>query len=244
MSKLFRFRHFALRQNHSPFPITSDAVTFACWIRFSKPEGHCADVGAGTGLLTCILHHRYPTWQFYCIEKHPGAAEDCMLNTASLGIPLAHTVCQDYLMPWPQHWPQQFDTLVCNPPFYLNDLPSAKVEVAQARHGDRNIAKLLCEQLASRLSAQGDLFMLLPARYLHHFLEWLADCDLHVRHSCMVRAAPIKTAHVVMVHLQYGKYSRSKTEELLINDKEGRPTEEYKALVGECYSEDYFLRWK
>ncbi|MCS6981960.1 MAG: methyltransferase [Flavobacteriales bacterium] len=244
MTKLFKFRHFALRQNHSPFPITSDAVTFACWICFSKSEGHCVDVGAGTGLLTCILRHRFPSWQFYCIEKHPGAAEDCIFNVASLGIPVNHLACQDFLLSWPQHWPQRFDALVCNPPFYLNDLPNPKAEVAQTRHANTKTAQRLCEQLAFYLSAQGDLYMLLPARYVHNFLEWLADYDLHPRSFCMVKSTPHKTAHVAMVHLKKGKFSGCHSQELLICDDQGRPTSDYKTLVGECYAEDYFLRWK
>lgn len=240
MSAPFRFRHFIIYQDHSPFKVTSDAVTFGCWITLPDVKGHLVDLGAGTGLLACILKKRFPKWEMYAIECDAGACQDAAFNLSALGIPSHHFSCQDFFDPWPSAWPQKWEALVANPPFFINDLPNAKASVAQARHFSSEQMPRWAALLAEKLTPDGRLFLLLPVRHFTLFNTSLSRCGLFPIDSCFVRANPTKMPHVVLARYAFQNQPSRTVSELTFFDDDARPTAEYKRLVEDCYIENYF----
>lgn len=242
MSAPFRFRHFTIRQNYSAFKVTSDAVLFGAWIRLPRPEGLLMDVGTGTGLLACLMKVRYPSLQIFGIESDGESCVDARENFRSVGIPESHLAESDFLQPWPPAWPLQWDYLIANPPFFINDLPNRTASMAKACHFTTQQAEAFVGILAAKLSPEGRLYLMIPQRYFEWYKTALSTLNLHLRRICSVSGTARKPAHLVLT--EFGRERVPEIQELILvmYDVNGAPTQTYRQLVEDYYEEGYFER--
>lgn len=243
MSRPFRFRTFTIYQKYSPFKVTSDAVLFACWIQLSGAEGALMDLGSGTGLLSCLLARRYPALRIYGIEADAGAHADCRINYRAAGIPEHHLAHMDFLHPWPAKWPQSWDYLISNPPFFINDLPNKVKSLAQSRHFTEQQAQAFVTLLGNKLKPTGKLYLMLPQRYFEWYRTALSAQGLYLQRICQVRGTARKSVHLVLTEFGRPFVPTFQQEFLAMYETNGVPTEAYRHLVKDYYEAGYFERF-
>lgn len=244
VSAPFRFRNFTLRQDHSSFKATSDAVLFGAWIRLPHPEGFLMDLGTGTGLLACLMRIRYPSLRIYGIEVDAHTCLDTRKNYRSVGIPESQLATADFLQTWPAEWPSDWDYLISNPPFFINDLPNKKASLAQARHFTMHQAEVFVMLLASKLKPEGRVYLMLPQRNFEWYRTALDTRGLYLQRLCQVRGTQNKPAHLVFAEFARTFVPVIQEENMAMYDSDGTPSTAYRLLVKEYYEEGYFERFK
>ncbi|MBI1316087.1 methyltransferase [bacterium] len=138
-SDWFYCTRFRLRNALSPQKVSTDGVLLGAWaaqgMRGEEPF-RAADIGAGTGILSALLADRFPKATIDLFEWHPGACSD--LHTS-----LAEGLFADRLSLFEGNWydrlpeqkpPEGYALVVTNPPFWVEQRPSERVDRAQARH--------------------------------------------------------------------------------------------------------------
>lgn len=243
MSRPFRFRNFTIYQKYSPFKVTSDAVLFGSWICLPRPEGYLMDLGTGTGLLACLMKIRYPSVQTFGIESDSKSCVDARENFRSVGIPETHLAETDFMQSWPTEWPQLWDYLIANPPFFIDDLPNRIASLAKARHFTAQEAESFITQLSVKLKPEGRLYLMLPQRYFEWYRTALSAQGLYLQRICHVRGTARKSVHLVLTEFGRHFLPTFQIEFLAMYETNGIPTEAYRHLVKDYYEAGYFERF-
>jgi len=133
----FRFKQFTVLQDHAAMRVSTDACLFGAWIPLAQ-EREVLDIGTGTGLLSLMLAQRFPAIQISAIELEPGASRDAGRNFQAA--PWANRL--QLFEGDVRHWiPNRcFDAVVCNPPFFVQDLPNPDPARKLARHGNGGLS--------------------------------------------------------------------------------------------------------
>lgn len=243
MSRPFHFGRFVIQQSRSLFKVTSDATLFACWIEPPALVGTLADLGAGSGVLSCILKDRFQHLIPYCIEIDANSAADCIENLSSFQVSPSHVAIQDYHNPWPYNWPKKYSMVVANPPFFHNDLRNSDPNLARTRHVNRDELQKFYSLCGQRLHDYGILYVMIPTRYSAEHEASAKGHGFYLTRKAIVRTKPRKNPRITLLAFCYSEPTcLVKEEEITIFTEEGAFTPSYKALVQDCYSEYYFCR--
>lgn len=129
------------------------------------------DIGAGTGLLSLMLAQNCDA-QIDAVEKNEAAAaqakENALQSPWSGQITIHNTAIQEFTHS------RKYDVIICNPPFYENDLKSENEDKNDAKHDSSLRFSELMAIIKSRLSDTGFASILLP----HHRTEYVKKISL------------------------------------------------------------------
>lgn len=157
----FTFKQFHVEQKSAAMKVTTDACVFGSWID-SPPTGRVLDAGTGTGLLALMLAQRFPQLEIAGVELEEGAYRDAVLNFSKS--PFTSRLRAVYADVLTFQDGEPFDAIVCNPPFFLNDLPAESKPRNMARHvSDSFSVDGFLDAVARLLRMNGELFLILPS---------------------------------------------------------------------------------
>lgn len=205
----FAFKEFTIWQDRTAMKVTTDACLFGAWVSKRIQEMYsshdhlntkplrAADVGAGTGLLSLMLHQKNPDLLLEGIEIDPQAAEQARQNIAKAGaakqIKIYDADATEFMASAP------FDFIISNPPFYKDDLKATRPKKNWAFHeGTLSLAALL-GFISKQLSTEGHFFLMLPYRREQELMEQLPNYALLLTEKTLVRPAPMRTPHRILI---------------------------------------------
>lgn len=196
--------------------VSTDACLFGAWIRLQEAT-KVLDIGTGTGLLSLMLAQRFPDAHFTAVEVEPGACADAALNFHSSPWKSRLELQQQDVRNWQPE--QVFDAIVCNPPFFMNDLPNPQQNKKLARHGQDGLSlEALIEVVNNLLQVRGKFYVMLPPQVMEKLLILAAKQGLFLQERCRVKHNSGKA-----VHLEFAVFSRDgqefiSEEEIVLKD--------------------------
>lgn len=231
MRKPFQFKEFAIEQAHAAMPVTTDACIFGAIIQ-PKSSGFLLDIGTGTGLLALMLAQRFPKLKMVALEVQKDSAEAAMQNVA--GSPFAHKieVVEGDIIEFVA--PKLFDVIVCNPPFFENQLPSEKEGKRLARHTGELSYETLLAKISHLLAPDGECFLLLPNLHLEKCVSLAQNHHLCLNETLHIKAMPSKEPHVSVIKLTR-QQSTPSLGSLVVYQSQGAYSTEMKALMAPFY---------
>lgn len=156
----FRFKQFTINQDRCAMKVCTDACILGAWFADKIPAWSAVlDVGSGTGLLMLML-----------AQQHKGP-----ITGIEIDLDAYHQLKENIAdSPWRQQlrvfpgdarsfrFPEKFDFIISNPPFYESALPAASHPANLARHSKELTLAELIDAIDSNLSATGSFGVLLP----------------------------------------------------------------------------------
>jgi len=119
----FQFKQFTVQQDKCAMKVTTDSCLFGSLSpTLSEGEGvlNVLDIGTGTGLLSLMFAQKKQNALIEAIEIDKDAFEQAKENIAaspwSYRINIIHADARNY------PFPQKYDVIISNPPFYQNVL--------------------------------------------------------------------------------------------------------------------------
>jgi tRNA1Val (adenine37-N6)-methyltransferase len=245
----FTLKQFSIAHDKVALPVTSDACLFGAMIPLSANYGDAnlqvksvLDIGTGTGLLCMMLAQKHPEIQFTGIDIHPDSIVQANQNKENSPFPAQlHFQLADVLSYSPA---QPFDAIVCNPPFFEQQLPSADETRRLARHSDTlTLASLLtaCHKL---LNHHGELFLLYPPIDERTLEVILNQAQFSLRALTQIRATESKAPHLHIIQAkampentsQYLQYENCETKTIVHYESNGKLSQEATGYLQEYYS--------
>ena len=226
----FQFKQFTVHQTCAAMPVTTDACIFGALIDLGEATS-ALDVGTGTGLLSLMLAQRYPKTRFTAIDIDTESLKDAELNfKESPWTDRLNATHADFL-----NWntSEKFDTIICNPPFFQNQLPSTGIKKRNARHSHTLEHENMVAKMASILKPQGQIWLLIPEIHLNAILVYLKENKLHTNYLCSIRPSAAKPVHLTV--LMAGTFQHKTTEQELVVYENGMLTEQTKNLLSGYY---------
>ncbi len=161
MSTIFKFKQFEVDQNGCAMKINTDGVLLAALLKSNNPK-HILDIGTGTGVIALMLAQRFENAKIAAVEIDEQAAVTAASNfnnaRFSNRLTLNHISIQQY------NPNIKFDMVVCNPPYFINDLQNPEKRKGIARHANLNFFDELIAKVAALLTDKGSFWFILPIK--------------------------------------------------------------------------------
>jgi len=243
--KPFVMKQFTIAHHQVALPVTSDACLFGAMIQLSVPMDHTQpyrllDIGTGTGLLCFMLAQNHP--QIHCtgIDIHQNSVDQATENLKNN--PFAERIRFEMANILHYIFNEGYHGIVCNPPFFENQLPSEDDIRRLARHSNTLNLSNLIASCAKLLLPNGELFLLYPCDGLANTRSTLEKNQFLIVKTTFIQANSTKKPHLVMIQARYkapsADYSNESSSETVVHyTAEGKLTDTATHYLQEFYSQ-------
>ncbi|MGB0404253.1 MAG: tRNA1(Val) (adenine(37)-N6)-methyltransferase [Salibacteraceae bacterium] len=232
MSNPFHFKQFTVQQENAPFKVGTDGVLIGSWAKCTETNGSILDIGTGTGLISLMLAQRFPSCKITAIEINSDAASQAKSNFEASPwkdrIQLIHSKFQEC------EFPNQFDLIVCNPPFFSNSQKGEQYGKNLARHEvELNLNDLIFNS-KRLLQEKGNLSLVIPFDRLKELEQLVAVNKLNITRKCEVSPKPSTPPKRVLLEISK-KQSNLKSSSLVLELERHKYSVEYNRLTKDFY---------
>ncbi|MCX7953917.1 MAG: methyltransferase [Bacteroidales bacterium] len=192
---IFKFKEFEIIQNDKVHKIGTDSILLGSWAEV-EIANRILDVGTGTGVLALMLAQR---------SNALITAIDCDYNAYYLAtlniknskwasrIKVIHASLENF------NTSEMYDVIVCNPPFYINQLKSPYEHRNSSKHTDLSFYEKLFKFSFSHLMSGGHLSIIIPFDIYNYLYRLIAETGLHVNTFTVVYPNPIKKPNRILL---------------------------------------------
>ena len=212
--------------------VGTDGLLLGAWAQGGK---HVLDIGTGTGLIALMMAQRFPDAHVDAIDIDADAASQAEDNARRS--PFADRVAvrcvslQEYVAE------REYDSIVCNPPFFTQSLQSPDSKRTLARHSIALPFDDLFRHARRLMSEDGVLSIVVPSDALSQIETAAVMNNLFLVRRCFVRTTRKKPARRLLLSFSQ-KPSPFHDEEGVIHEAVNEPSEWYRNLT--C---DFLLKY-
>ncbi len=229
----FHFKQFSIQHGRSTMKVGTDAVLLSAWVDL-KNVNTALDIGTGSGIIALMLAAR-GVRQVDAVELDKMSAEEAEENFKNAPFNnFLKIYNEDFNTFYRQH-PIQYDLVISNPPFFLNDMRPADEQRKQARHTDTLSYKDLISGAKKLLKETGTFSVVLPYFESRFFTEEALKQGFFVKRKLIIFPKPCKEPNRINLELSREPVSDAITEKFIIRNEDGKFADQYKNLLGEYY---------
>ncbi len=197
----FTFKQFSVYQDRCAMKVGTDGTLLGAWAH--APEGKCRilDIGTGTGLIAMMMAQRYSQAEIVGVDI---SSEACAQATKNVNnspfferISIVNSDIAEYES-------GLFDTIVSNPPYFVNSLNCPDESRAIARHSNSLSYKDLLKQVGRLLSKKGSFSLVIPTDSMSAIESEAALEGLFLSRKCLIKTTPRKSPKRVL--MEFYKY--------------------------------------
>ena len=230
----FRFKEFTILQEVCAMKVCTDSCLFGAWVSESlsnKKISNLLDIGTGTGLLSLMLAQRFKDVHCHCIEIEKDTSEEAKLNFEnSIWSNRFEVFNQDFRT---YSTNIKYDLIICNPPFYSNQLISQDNKRNAAMHSSEFSLENLFNNSKSLISKDGCLACLIPYNRTSETLEIIEKEGWYISKAAYVKQT---SKHDYFRTMLLCKKNPVTIEEEIIAIKENQEyTTEFSILLKDYY---------
>jgi len=230
----FSFKAFTINQSRSAMKVGTDGVLLGAWVSLDETLESILDIGAGTGLIALLLAQRSSADTIDAIEIDEDAYEECVENfeASSWGDRLFcyHAALDEFV----EEWDDSYDLIVCNPPFYAEDVSSGNTSRDTARQNAALPFDELLKGVDSLLSKDGNFATIIPFKEEVNFLTLALSLGLYPQRITRVKGNPKVDVKRSLIEFGYTQIDCD-INELTIELERHQYTAEYKRLTQDFY---------
>lgn len=184
---MFQCKEFTIHQDLCAMKVTEIACIQGAWTPIPDEVNTILDIGSGTGLLSLMLAQRFPSKEIVALELDEASYQQGKKNISSSKFSRQiHTLLGDVRQ---FQSAQTFDFIICNPPFFENQLKSPDVIKNLAWHSEELSMQSLVHHIHRLLQPSGRASLLYPYQRLNELKAcckeqgFLVERILFIKHS-------------------------------------------------------------
>lgn len=232
-SDSFSFKKFSIQQESSAMRLTMDACILGAFAHSSNPSSIC-DIGCGTGILSLMMAQKYNGATIDAIEIDTPSSQQAGINVKNSPWAERIKVFNLDIHLFQKKYPKKYDLIICNPPYYKNQLPTLNSRINLARHGTQLTVEQLFSLSKKLLRNSGILYFILPIRYFEEIDKLAISHGLYINDLLLIRNTKVTEAKrfIAGVSLNCKNITQST---LNIKTSQGEYTEQFKSLLKDFY---------
>ena len=232
--KPFKFKQFSVNQDQCAMKIGTDGVLLGAWTNLETSPFAILDIGAGTGVLALMLAQRSLAEVIDALEIDDDAYEQCVDNfeQSPWGDRLFcfHASLEEFV----DEIEDDYDLIICNPPFYSEDYKTDNKQRDLARFQDAMPFEHLLESVSMLLNPEGVFALIIPFNEEEKFISLASNYLLTPSKILRVKGNP--DSEIKRSLIEFSFYDTPlKVEELIIETERHQYTQEYIALTKDFY---------
>jgi tRNA1Val (adenine37-N6)-methyltransferase len=239
LNTFFQFKQFTIHQDNCAMKVCTDACLFGAWVadKLEKKEftpKKIFDIGCGTGLLSLMLAQKTDA----IIDAIEIDADAFLQATENVEASLFKNQVNIFHGPIDQFFAhEKYDFIICNPPFYENQLKSSDDAKNVAMHATSLSFTELANAIKNNLSGAGIAAVLIPYNSVELLSEKFFAVHLHINVQLNVSHSPNHTLFRSMLIISSQKKNLTK-QEISIKDDQGNYSPAFSILL-----KDYYLNF-
>lgn len=241
----FQFKQFTIWHDKCAMKVGTDGVLLGAWaevpeLSSCKEKRRVLDVGTGSGLIALMLVQRFPVL-IDGIDIDESAVLQAKENVKNS--PFAEKISiykQDFACmrddstKYNMKYDQQYDLIVSNPPFYVEDTVSGNGTRDAARHTASLPFRNLIRNASIMLKDEGLFSVIIPTAVASDFISECVMAQLYLHRRLDIRTTETKEPKRTML-----EFSKKITETffnmLSLRNSSNELSEEYKELTKDFY---------
>lgn len=218
--------------------VTTDGCLFGAWAgRIARSREsevrNVLDIGTGTGLLSLMFVQQNPDVTIDAIEIDKDAYEQAKENiAASPWKDRIHVFNADVKN---HEFDKKYDAVICNPPFYENELKSTNTKKNTAHHSSDLTLSELLDTAKKVLSDEGMFFFLFPYKRKDEIENFLTEHSLFIHEIVLVKQSVRHDAFRVMIAGGLHRPGGITTKEISVRNEKEEYTAEFVSLLKDYY---------
>jgi tRNA1Val (adenine37-N6)-methyltransferase len=226
--------------------VTTDACLFGAWAaeRVMSRESlvgspvslarSVLDIGAGTGLLSLMIAQKNE-FSIDAIEMDQDAFDQASENVKASPWPgrikIFHADAREF------EFPDQYDSIISNPPFYENELKGDNIKKNFARHNEGLLLTELLTIIKKNLKPDGIFFLLLPFKRNEEIRKLIIEHEFLIQQTIFIRQSVNHDYFRIMLagKLKTGEGVETKIDEIIIKDEQNQYTLNFADLLKNYY---------
>ena len=232
----FQFKQFLIKQDKCAMKVCTDACLLGAFAanRLPLTVHRLLDIGTGTGLLSLMLAQRNLNAVIDAVEIDEAAAEQAKENFNNSPWKERLNVHNEPIQKFAKSINKKYDVIICNPPFYENDLKSENKQRNLALHSDALSLEELISIVGFLLEKNGSFFCLLPFHRTKYFEELLVNKKLCVKEKVFIKQT-LKHNYFRTIFWIDRFPSELTQSEIVIMNNENEYSKRFKELLREYY---------
>ena len=197
---MFQFQRFTIHQDQCAMKVGTDGVLLGAWAQGGE---RVLDIGTGTGVIALMMAQRYAEAHVVAVDIDEAAVRQARQNAdaSPFGdrVEVVLSSIQDYATSCSLSFgegrgdvPAHFDSIVCNPPFFVDSLKAPDQQRSLARHADTLPFAELMRSAYHLLSDDGELSVVIPFDYRRRLDDEAFLCGFFPSRVCAVRTKSTK----------------------------------------------------
>lgn len=227
----FQFKQFTIEQSGCAMKVGTDGCLLGGWFDTSCSK-RILDIGCGTGLISIMAAQRCDA-DITGVEIDKAASEQARTNVDnspwSDRISILNT---DILLYSPE---QPFDTIVCNPPYFVNSLKCGTESRTLARHSDTLDCTSFFKKAISLLADGGRISIVIPCDILDEWKDAAAINGFANSRLTYIKTTPRKAPKRVLAEFVRAYTVETIVSTLVLEDKPGVYSKEAQEILRDFY---------
>lgn len=228
---MFQFKQFTIRQDRTPMKVGTDGVLLGAWAELEYAE-NILDIGTGTGLIALMSAQRNSSARINAIEIEPDACQQARENVSASRWADRIEVIQSALQDFKPE--KAYDSIVCNPPFFINSTLTPDNGRTLARHCDSLPHTDLIIHVVRLLAPGGTFSVILPVCEAKELITYAQLHQLYPHHITRVHPTPTKPPKRYLIQFSTDQ-SNTIEDDLVIELSRHQYSKEYIELTRDFY---------
>ena len=212
--------------------VGTDGVILGAWVSVDSTK-RILDVGTGTGLIALMLAQRSKA-EIDAVEIDGPAYLEAKYNFDQSPWKERLKIFNTDFNVFSIEKAQQYDLIVCNPPFFINSLKNSDHQLAKARHNETMNFDQLIQGAVKVLKRTGRLAVIIPRESFDEFRETARLQGFYLHQKASILTKPGKIAKRVLLELSLLPHY-VQTSEIIIHDYHGKFTDQFTELTSPYY---------
>ena len=216
--------------------VCTDACLFGAWVAQKIENGEISpgkvlDIGSGTGLLSLMLAQKTNA-QIDAVEIVEEAFLQSKENIEKSPWKNRINIVNCNILDFPAQ--EKYDLIICNPPFYENDLKSQDVTRNTAMHSTDLSLSNLATAIKNNLSEHGKTAILLPFVKTKIFKQSFTKQQLFSEEEIHISDLPDRSYFRTILLLSFSE-NVIKTSNISVKKQAGEYSEKFISLLKDFY---------
>ena len=170
--------------------VGTDGTLLGAWA--NAPEGPCKilDIGTGTGLVALMMAQRFPESQVFGVDIDPEAVIQATQNAEAS--PFSDRIKISECDATKMTDKEEFDVIVCNPPYFIDSLTCPKDQRTLARHAVSLTYESLMQAAKKLLKNDGKISIVIPTENNDIIESAATFAGLFITRLCLIKTTPNK----------------------------------------------------